>query len=251
MFISSDMKLNIFVSLHVSWKSNLRRCQCHALPALQEHTLFVVWKVWFLKISDKLLISHEWQDFPSLSVGRTAQLVLWSNSQLQRAYVITGWKMKDSTCSAFFFLTVSRFYMKLWSRVWLSLTDALDSPWYGLGPALFSLARASVHWRRFVRSFCPSQSKAKKSNFCLGLPSEWWSPALLESGEICQTRGRMSSGQVDSCCPTMDQLFQHYEGRTENASQTCTQILFIYWGESFSSASYIENPAWPMYLLKI
>lgn len=166
-------------------------------------------KGWFLRMFDKLLISHEWQGCSWLSVSRTAQLVLRSNSLLQRAYVMTGWKMKDSTCSASFFLTVSRFYfnMKLWSHVWLSLTDALDSLWY-LGPALFSLARASVHRRCFVRSFSPSQSEAKKSNLSLGLPSESWCPALLESGEICQTRGRMSSGQVDSCCPTMDQLFR-------------------------------------------
>lgn len=179
----------------------------------------------------------------SLDCQSAGQLVLRSNSQLQRAYVMTGWKMKDSSSSASFFLTVSRFYfnMELWSHVWLSLTDALDSLWY-LGPALFSLARALVHRRCFVRSFSPSQSEAKKSNLCPGLQSESWCPALLESGEICQMRGRMSSGQVDSCCPTMDQLFrQRLREWTENkytASQTYTHTVAAYG----SSTGFFFNP---------
>lgn len=217
-----------------------------------------------------MIFKNVWQTLNLSWVARFSFTVSQQDStacttiKLSAAKSICNDRLKDERLYLFcHFLSVSRFYfnMKLWSHVWLSLTDALDSLWYGLGPALLSLARASVHQRCFVRSFSPSQSKAKKSNLCLGLPSEWWCPALLESGEICQMRGRMSSGQVDSCCPTMDQLFRHYEGRvtlrTANqytASQTYKQILFIYWGESFSSASFffffLNNLPGPFILLK-
>ncbi len=190
---------------------------------------------------DKLLISREWRGFSWLSVSRTACTTI----KLSAAKSICNDRLNDERLDLFclFLLTVSRFYfnMKLWSHVWLSLTDALDSLWY-LGPALFSLARALVHRRCFVRSFSPSQSEAKKSNLCVGLQSESWCPALLESGEICQMRGRMSSGQVDSCCPTMDQLFrQRISDWTENkytASQTYTHTVAAYG----SSTGFFFNP---------
>lgn len=58
----------------------------------------------------------------------------------------------------------------------------------------------------FCQVILPLAIWSQKSNLCLGLPSESWCSALQEPGEICQMRGRMSSGQVDSCSPTMNQL---------------------------------------------